>query len=384
MSAELFTRLRRWPDVEGPDLLAVDPADRLILDEAAGAFESKPGVLREPGAVVVLGDLYGALTLGAAAQLGAANVRTHTDELTGELALAANADRTELADSFTSFDSLRPEVVQDARVVLLRLPRSLDELAELVDFIADNAAPDVTVVAGGRVKYMTRAMNDILAERFEDVRASLARGKSRVLIARNLDPASASSRTFPRTERHDDVGLTICAHGAAFAGTKLDIGTRFLLEQLDRVDAEASTAVDLGCGTGVLAAAFALARPHAEVIASDQSAAAVASARATADANGVGDRVRVVREDALASLPDASVDVVLCNPPFHVGSAVHTGTASKMFRAAARVLRPGGELWTVYNSHLLHKGELARLIGRTDQIAKNPKFTVTRSIRRTS
>lgn len=380
MPVDLFARLRRWPDIEGPDLLAVDPADRLILDEAAAAFDDDR--LPAPGEVVVLGDLYGALTLGAAAQLGAQQVRSHTDELTGELALAANAERAELEEAFTSFSAQRGDVVRDARVVLLRLPRGLDELTEMVNLIADYAADDVTVFAGGRLKYMTRAMNDVLATRFDDVSASLARGKSRVLIARSRKAAPEVDQSFPKQERHDDVGLTICAHGGVFAGTKLDIGTRFLLEQLGRVDADAQSAVDLGCGTGVLAAAFALARPEAQVIASDQSAAAVASAQATAEANGVGDRVQVVREDALEGVPDASVDVVLCNPPFHVGAAVHTGTASKMFRAAARVLRPGGELWTVYNSHLLHKGELTKLIGRTEQMAKNPKFTVTRSTRR--
>ncbi len=381
MPTELFSRLRRWPDVEGPDLLAADPADRLILDEAAAALEGD-GRLGDAGTVAVLGDLYGALTLGAVAQLGAQQVRTHTDELTGELALEANAERLELGDTFRSFTALQSDVVQGAHVVLLRLPRGLDEFTQMVDLIADHAAADVVVFAGGRVKYMTRAMNEVLATRFGDVQASLARGKSRVLTARALNPDSAASQGFPRQERHEDVGLTVCAYGGAFAGTKVDIGTRFLLEQFDRVASDAQTVIDLGCGTGVLAAGFALARPDAQVLASDQSAAAVASARATADINGVGDRVQAVREDALAGVPDGSVDVVLCNPPFHMGAAVHTGTASKMFRAAARVLRPGGELWAVYNSHLLHKSELTKLIGRTEQMAKNPKFTVTRSTRR--
>ena len=40
----------------------------------------------------------------------------------------------------------------------------------------------------------------------------------------------------------------------------------------------------------------------------------------------------------------------MCNPPFHLGGAVHAGAAMKLFDAAARVLAPGGELWTVFNS----------------------------------
>jgi 16S rRNA (guanine1207-N2)-methyltransferase len=187
--------------------------------------------------------------------------------------------------------------------------------------------------------------------------------------------------SFPRTQQHADLGLAVCAHGAAFAGTKVDIGTRALLDCLDRM-AAAATALDLGAGTGVLAVALARTRPDTQVLAVDQSAAAVASALATADANGVGARVRVVRDDAAGSVPDGSVDLVVCNPPFHVGAAVVTTAADRLFAAAARVLRPEGELWTVYNSALRYKPVLARLVGPTTVARQTPKFTVTVSTRR--
>ncbi len=63
------------------------------------------------------------------------------------------------------------------------------------------------------------------------------------------------------------------------------------------------------------------------MVAVDQSAAAVASATATAAANGLAGRIRVVRDDAAASLPDGSVDLVVCNPPFHQGTTVVTTAA---------------------------------------------------------
>jgi 16S rRNA (guanine1207-N2)-methyltransferase len=142
-----------------------------------------------------------------------------------------------------------------------------------------------------------------------------------------------------------------------------------------------SRVLDLGCGTGALAVSYALAHPEAQVIATDRSAAAVASARATAAANGVADRITVMHDDAASEIADASVDIVLLNPPFHLGTSVHTGAATRLFEAAARVLRPGGELFTVYNSSLGYRAELARLIGHTEQLSRTPKFTVTRSIR---
>ena len=54
-------------------------------------------------------------------------------------------------------------------------PQSVDEVAQLV---AAHADPDVRLVAGGRVKHMSRSMNDVLATSFGDVGASLARKKS--------------------------------------------------------------------------------------------------------------------------------------------------------------------------------------------------------------
>ncbi|PZA22422.1 SAM-dependent methyltransferase [Modestobacter versicolor] len=370
--AELFAQLRREPDVDAPDLVAVDATDRLLLDEAAAAIAAAPD------AVVVVDDGHGALTLGAAGLHGATGVRVHQDLLVGELALAANAERTGLAGSYRSLP-LGPELVRGARVVLAKAPKSLEALRELVQVVAADADPAVTLHVGGRVKHMTLGMNDVLGEGFTDVHATLARQKSRVLVARGPRPVRSS---FPVCREHADLGLTVCAHGAAFAGAKVDRGTRALLAALPGAVPDAATALDLGCGTGVLAAALAAARPGLSVVAADQSAAACASAAATAAANGLTDRVRVVRDDAAASLPDGSVDLVVCNPPFHLGVAVSETLAHRLFAGAARVLRPGGELWCVYNSHLPHRDALRRLVGPTRQVTRDPTFTVTASTRR--
>ncbi|MCW2677667.1 MAG: rlmG [Modestobacter sp.] len=372
VSADLFDQLRREPDVEAPDLVAVDATDRLLLDEAAGALAV------DPDRVVVVDDSHGALTLGAVVLHGASDVRVHQDLLVGELALAANAARTGQTGSFRSLP-LGPELVRGARVVLAKAPKSLDALRELAEVVASGADPAVTLYVGGRLKYMTRAMNDVLGDCFTDVHATLARQKSRVLVARG--PRAVTS-SFPRCREHADLGVTLCAHGAAFAGAKVDRGTRALLAALPQAAPEATSAVDLGCGTGLLAVALATARPQLHVVAADQSAAAVASTQATLAANGLTGRVEVRRDDAAASVADGSVDLVVCNPPFHLGVAVHAGAAERLFAAAGRLLRPGGELWCVYNSHLPHRDSLRRLVGPTRQVSRDPVFTVAVSTRR--
>jgi len=369
-----FADLRRRPDFEAPNLVAVDATDRLLLDEAASSLAGLA-----PGELVVVGDHYGALTLGAAHLHGLTGIRVFQDPLVGELALAANASDAGLSDVYRSLP-LGASLFEGARVILLQLPKSLAALDEIVGLAARHAHPEVVVYAGGRLKHMSIGMNDVLREHFSVVYAGLARQKSRVLTASEpVDPPVASP--WPRTQRHDDLGFTVAAYGGTFAGSKIDVGTRALLEVLPEAMPEAETIVDLGCGSGVLAVSAALARPTARVIASDQSASAVASTAATAELAGVSERVRVVRDDALSSQAAGSCDLVLLNPPFHVDAAVEPGVARALFEAAARVLRPGGELWTVYNSHLKHRDALAAIVGETRQVSRNPKFTVTVSVK---
>ncbi|MCC4249663.1 class I SAM-dependent methyltransferase [Microbacterium testaceum] len=359
--------LRRWPDLEGPDLVAADAADRLILDESEVARADVPA-----GGLVVIDDAYGALTLGAATA-GARGIRVHQDSLTGQRALIANADRAELAGTFVPHD-LDADLVRDARVVLLRLPRALRALDDIAGLIAAHAHPDVVVFAGGRIKHMTVAMNDVLRARFARVDVTHARQKSRVLVARG--PHDGAD---PQPEAATVDGLEVRAFGGAFAGASIDIGTRLLLAHLpDPTDG----AIDFACGTGVVAAAWATRHPSVRIVATDRSAVAVASARATARANGVADRVDVIRDDLLSSRPDASAALIALNPPFHTGGAITEGMAPRMFADAARVLAPDGELWTVWNSALQYRPALERLVGPTRQIARDRKFTVTASMRR--
>jgi len=363
----IASRLSRWPDIETHDLVAADQSDRLILAEA-GEIGSE---------IVLVGDRFGALALSILTAAPRTRIRAHQDAITGERALAANAERLGIDVSGVSWHDLDASLAQGAGLVVGQLPRGLDALDELAGVLADHADPSVRVVLGGRVKHMTPAMNDVLGVHFAEVHASRGSGKSRALRA--SAPISGAGAPWPRRAEHQ--GLTIVAHGAAFAGTGLDVGTRFLLEHLDDMP-HAEYVIDLGCGNGAIAASHARARPHARVVATDRSAAAVASASATCRANGVADRVRVVRDDALSAQPDGSADLVLLNPPFHSDAAVTNRIAPRLFADAARVLRPGGELWTVWNSHLRYRSQLERIVGPTRQIARNRTFTVTASARR--
>ena len=197
--------------------------------------------------------------------------------------------------------------------------------------VAASADPDVTVLVGGRVKHMTHAMNDVLRDSFADVSASLARQKSRVLVARGPKPGAVVLPAQPGPSRPRADRVRARRGVRRHEDRHRHPGAARLPRPHGAGDARRWTS---GAGSGVLAAALARSRPELTVLAVDQSAAAVASTRATAAANGLADRIRVVRDDAAASVPDGSVDLVVCNPPFHVGAAVVTTAADRLFAAA--------------------------------------------------
>jgi 16S rRNA (guanine1207-N2)-methyltransferase len=328
-------------------------ADRLLLDEAT--------------------PLLAALEAGVVAVVDTPEIAARIMGSVAELRISVDsADDTERLLSGAASLSVQ-DAVRDADVVLLRLPKSLDRLDDIARLVARNAKPTVTVLAGGRLKYMTRSMNEVLGRSFGDVRASLARQKSRVLFASSPLEIDAPQ---PRRTRLDEFDLEVVAWGGVFAGSSLDIGTRAMLATFYNLPAF-ETAIDFGSGTGILAALLKRARPSARVIASDDSAIATESARETFVTNGLDVEVR--HESSLSGQPDGSADLIVLNPPFHDEGAVSTEAAHEMFEAASRKLKPGGELRTVWNSNLGYRAALTRAVGPTTELARTPKFTVTAS-----
>jgi release factor glutamine methyltransferase len=81
---------------------------------------------------------------------------------------------------------------------------------------------------------------------------------------------------------------------------------------------------DLGTGSGAIAIALAHALPHANLTATDISAAALAIAKANAERNGVAGRIHFMQADLLKPLEPlagnvdapAHFDIIVSNPPY--------------------------------------------------------------------
>lgn len=338
------------------------PVDRLILDESAPWADAKR--------ITVLDDPTGDLVAAVAARSPAAEITVHADSCVDERAVR------EAVRELTSVTVApeRAEALDGTDLVLVRLPREVDAIAELAEQVAALAGPQVRIVGGARVKHLVPAMNDALGRGFAEVRASLGRHKSRVLHA--ADPRAGVKPTWPRSRFVPELGFEVYAHGGVFAGTRVDRGTRLLLDHLAEWTPPDGPIVDVGCGTGILATWLSRRHQDADVVASDISAAAIASTRLTA-----GGAVRCERADGLTSWPDGSIGAVVTNPPFHTGAAKDSTPTLQLIDDAARVVRPGGEVVMVFNAHLPYLPRLRRL-GPTEVVRRDHRYLVTRTVRR--
>ena len=264
-----------------------------------------------------------------------------------------------------------------AGAVWCDLPRSLGALDELAGLVARAADPTVRLVVVARHADLTHSMNEVLARHFTQVRGSLGVGKRRALLA-DAPVWPAAPDPWPKVRHLDDLDLDVWAHGATFAGTRCDPGTRLLVDHLD--DVPRGDVLDFGCGSGILATLLArrTGQDPARVLALDVLATSVDATRRTA----AGLALQTLWADGTATLAPDSLNAIVTNPPFHAGVAKDSSATLAMFADAARVLRPGGELWAVYNSHLPWKARLSALVGPTRLVAQTPRYTLVAATRR--
>lgn len=365
-----------------------NPITDLLLSTARHDPATLAALGDGPSRVVVVDDPDGALALAARQWDVPVHVRC------GSRA-AALGIRAAVAGVDVSVSGEWPEPTEQGKgsasgpaLVLAHLPKSLRGVESLAHTAAglgqrdpEASAPgDVVLVGGARLKYMTPTMNEVLAQRFDHVHATRAQRKSRCLVASG--PRPDIDRAPSQNPIHaEGIDLTLCAVGDVFNGAEPDHGSLLLLDALaERGPAAPQRIHDLGCGNGLLTAWLAHRFPEAHIVASDDSIDAVASTRATLTASFAeppDDRVRVSWQDRAADEPPASTDLVVLNPPFHRGGAIDTDLSAELLDAGVRLLRPGGQLWVVYNSHLRHRRRLEQH-GRVEQMARDPRFTVVR------
>ncbi|WP_122662982.1 methyltransferase [Pseudomonas viridiflava] len=360
--------LIRQPEQQDEPLQAFDAADEYLLNYVAEhglTLQSK---------VLVLNDSFGALAVSLAQH---ATVTSSTDSY-----LAAHGLQKNLVRNGMAYDAVTLVPASNAAIgpfdwVLIRVPKTLALLEEQLIRLQGQLAPGARVVAAAMVKHLPRSAGELLEEYVGPVSASLAVKKARLLFA-TPQPKELASSPYPTRYTLDEPAIELVNHANVFCREGLDIGTRAFLPYLPRNLGNARVA-DLGCGNGVLAIASALANPQAQYTLVDESYMAVQSAEQNWR-TALGDREVILRtDDGLAGQEPDSLDVVLCNPPFHQQQVVGDFLAWRMFQQSRAALVPGGALYVVGNRHLGYHTKLARLFRGVEQVAATPKFVILKA-----
>ncbi|MDH1262394.1 class I SAM-dependent methyltransferase [Pseudomonas sp. GD03944] len=360
--------LVRQPEQQADPLQAFDAADEYLL-----AHLHEQG-LAPDARVLVLNDSFGAL---AASLAGRATVISSGDSHLAHLGLTLNLARNALPAQAVEFVPASAVAQGPFDWVLIRVPKTLALLEEQLIRLHGQLAPGARVVAAAMIKHLPRAAGDLLETYVGPVQASLAVKKARLLHATPSERPAPQS-PYPTRYRVDKPALELLNHANLFCREGLDIGTRAFLPHLPKHLSKVRAA-DLGCGNGILGIAYALGSPQAELTLVDESYMAVQSAQVNWQA-ALGERPVTVRAgDGLAEQPADSLDLVLCNPPFHQQQVVGDFLAWRMFQQARAALVTGGELWIVGNRHLGYHAKLKRLFRGVEQVAANPKFVVLKA-----
>ncbi|MGE6662872.1 methyltransferase [Pseudomonas sp. NPDC077408] len=362
--------LIRQPEQPNEPLQAFDAADEYLL---AQLYEQG---LAATTRVLILNDSFGALACSLAKQV---QVTSSGDSHLAHLALEKNLQRNAMPVDAVTFLPASEVAQGPFDRVLIRVPKTLALLEEQLIRLHGQLAPGAQVIAGSMIKHLPRAAGDLLEKYIGPMQASLAVKKARLLTATPSEKPAPRS-PYPTRYRLNQPGMELVNHANLFCREDLDIGTRAFLPHLPKALGNLRVA-DLGCGNGVLGIVYALSNPQAQMTLVDESYMAVQSARENWLAI-LGERPADIRAgDGLAEQPMDSLDLVLCNPPFHQQQVVGDFLAWRMFTQAKTALAKGGELWIVGNRHLGYHLKLKRLFGKVEQVAATPKFVILRAIK---
>jgi 16S rRNA (guanine1207-N2)-methyltransferase len=164
-----------------------------------------------------------------------------------------------------------------------------------------------------------------------------------------------------------------------FSWEHLDEATGILAD-LMRIE-NGETVIDLGCGAGILGVAASRWSPMGQILMLDADADAIRCAARTAAQAGC--RNVVVRASDVASAAAGErANVVVSNPPFHLGKGTELAIPRAFIEQAYAHLAPGGRLYLVANRTLPYERLIAECFGEVLTAHDGRRFKVIGGVRR--
>ncbi len=169
---------------------------------------------------------------------------------------------------------------------------------------------------------------------------------------------------------HSQEGLLL---PTTFAEGKLDEGTRLLVDALEVHTTD--IALDIGCGAGYLGMHIARVASKGHVTMVDASLVAVDAARNMVEQSGMTN-MQVLASNGTQAVKAQRFDLIVTNPPFHLGGIQTTEIGERFIREAAQVLRPRGRFYLVANRFLKYEPTMRTCFHSVDEVGGNTRYKV--------
>ncbi len=199
----------------------------------------------------------------------------------------------------------------------------------------------------------------------------------RVVCSRNSFSGDKPHFFPPASDRQNVVDSSSPLVSLVFSDGKLDEGTRLLLEALEVRPTD--EALDIGCGAGFIGIHIARLANRGKVTMVDASLASIAVAERRVAESGLAN-IRVLASDGAQAVLQQRFDLVVTNPPFHMGGIQTTEIAQRFIREAAQVLKARGRFYLVANRFLKYEPALRDHFKTVDEVGGNTRYKVLRAL----
>lgn len=162
--------------------------------------------------------------------------------------------------------------------------------------------------------------------------------------------------------------ISVPAWPGLFASGSIDKGTELLLESLPTT-LRHKTVLDMACGSGIVSSALKSLGVE-KIAACDAHLLSVQATRSI-----LGDSA--VRWDFMgSSFRKSFCDVIVTNPPFHLGKKTLALIGRRWIAECHRLLKDNGRVYLVHNKHLDYLAHAKDYFSETEVIAQNASFQV--------
>ena len=368
--------LERFPHAQVTrSLQAWDATDEYFFN-----YLEQEALINSSTKILIFNDTFGAIAINYLAN----PIATVSDSYLSHQGLKHNIEINSLDAEHLAYLTSLDDLPDDVDLIIYKIPKSKALLTEQLLKIGQKYCSTVNFVAGAKAKDIHSSTLKVFEKYLGTTKTSLAVKKSRLVFCQLEQPSKdkiSYSDLFPNSWPLENTNFIITNHANVFAREKLDLGARFFLEHLPDLQPNQEV-IDLGCGNGVVGLTALTQEPQISLRFIDESYMAVASAQQNIESNlPYTNQCQYMVDDCLTKIDNNSIDVILCNPPFHQLQATTDHIAWQMFNDAYRVLKKGGELRIIGNRNLAYHVKLQRIFGNAQTISSNKKFVVLSAIK---